>query len=118
MLKPDRLLGKGHRNGLGTVHGGTIFALADYAFAMACNSRGRIAVAASATISFMKAAASVSLVAEAEEVATTSRLGTYLVRVAELHADGTKGDLVALFQGTAYRKKETIDDVLAERKKK
>ncbi|MGO9000648.1 MAG: PaaI family thioesterase, partial [Limisphaerales bacterium] len=34
-----------HWNGLGTVHGGAIFTLADFAFAAACNSHGTVAVA-------------------------------------------------------------------------
>ena len=34
-----------HLNGVGTVQGGAIFTLADFAFAAACNSHGKVAVA-------------------------------------------------------------------------
>ena len=39
-----------HLNGLGGVHGGVIFALADIAFAVACNTRGHAAVGINAHI--------------------------------------------------------------------
>lgn len=39
-------------NGHAICHGGYIFALADSCFALACNSRGRLTVAAGADISF------------------------------------------------------------------
>jgi acyl-CoA thioesterase len=38
-----------HLNGVGRVHGGVIFTLADLAFAAASNSQGRVAVAISAS---------------------------------------------------------------------
>jgi acyl-CoA thioesterase len=38
-------VGEAMTNGHGTVHGGFIFALADSAFAFACNSYGDVAVA-------------------------------------------------------------------------
>ena len=33
-----------HRNGVGMAHGGAIFAVADLAFAVACNTRGKVSV--------------------------------------------------------------------------
>src|SRR5512144_2022568 len=44
-----------HLNGYGTVQGGAIFTLADYAFAAASNSHGTVAVAINVSITFMKA---------------------------------------------------------------
>ena len=44
-----------HLNGYGTVQGGAIFTLADFAFAAASNSHGTVAVAMNVSISFMKA---------------------------------------------------------------
>ena len=41
-------------NGHGTCHGGLIFTLADSTFAFACNSHNKVAVAASADISFLR----------------------------------------------------------------
>jgi acyl-CoA thioesterase len=97
-----------HLNGLNTVHGGALFSLADYAFALACNSRKLVTVALTATISFTKAVGPGSVLrAIAEEVSTSSRTGVYSVRI----VDGT-GEIVASFQGTAYRKRETIEEFL------
>ena len=44
-----------HLNGYGTVQGGAIFTLADFAFAAASNSHGNVAVAINVSITFMKA---------------------------------------------------------------
>jgi len=92
-----------HLNGIGTVHGGTIFTLADVAFAAASNSHGTIAVAVNVSISFLKAACQGVLYAEAREVSRNPKLANYDVRV-------TDGDehLIAVFQGLAYRKKDKL----------
>jgi acyl-CoA thioesterase len=92
-----------HHNGLGTVMGGAIFTLADFAFAAACNSHGTVAVAINVSISYMKAAKSGTLWAEARELSKNHKLGSYTVEVKD-----DAGDLVALFQGMAYRKAEKI----------
>jgi acyl-CoA thioesterase len=94
-LRPD------HLNGLGSVQGGAIFTLADLAFAAASNSHGPVAVAINVSISFIKAAQTGTLWAEAREVSKNFKLGYYTVEV----KDDT-GELVALFQGLAYRKSE------------
>jgi acyl-CoA thioesterase len=88
-----------HLNGLQSAHGGAIFTLADFTFALACNSRGMPAVAINAHISFLKAARSGTLRAEAKEISLHARLGTYLIEVTD-----QSSERVALFQGTAYRK--------------
>jgi len=92
-----------HLNGLGTVHGGAIFTLADFAFAAACNSHGTVAVALNASITFMKAASTGVLHAEAREVAKNFKVGSYMVEVRD-----EQGDLIATFQGLAYRKKDKL----------
>jgi acyl-CoA thioesterase len=91
-----------HLNGLGSVQGGAIFTLADFAFAAASNSHGPIAVAINASITFMKAAQTGTLWAEAREVSKNFRLGSYTVEIKD-----DAGDVVALFQGLAYRKSQT-----------
>jgi acyl-CoA thioesterase len=91
-----------HLNAYNTVHGGALFTLADFAFAAACNSHGTIAVGINAAISYTKAVKEGELVAEAEEVSLGPKLGSYVVKVYQGE------DVVALFQGMAYRKKETI----------
>ena len=69
-------------NGHGTVHGGMIFALADTAFAYACNSRNVKSVAAQASIVYLEPAREGDvLVAEAEERALVGRSGVYAVTV-------------------------------------
>src|SRR4051812_31450087 len=82
-------------NGHGTAHGGMIFALADAAFAYACNSRNLKSVAAHASIAFLDAAREgESLVAEAREAALAGRSGVYNVSVR-----GGDGRIIAEFQG-------------------
>ena len=69
-------------NGHGTCHGGFIFALADSAFAFACNSRDQRAVAQSCSITYLQPVqAGERLVATAEELALAGRSGLYDVRV-------------------------------------
>jgi len=92
-----------HYNGLRIVHGGALFSLADLAFAVASNSHGRVAVAINATISFLKAVERGTLTAEAEEVACSARLATYVI-----HIRDDSGEVVAVFQGTVYRKKDSL----------
>ena len=59
-----------------------IFALADTAFAYACNSRNESTVAQSATISFLAPALpGDTLIAEAREVSKVGRSGVYAVSV-------------------------------------
>src|SRR4051794_3079922 len=82
-------------NGHRTAHGGMIFALADTAFAYACNGRNLKSVAAQASIVFLDAAREGDLlVAEAKEQALVGRSGVYSVSVSA--ADGRA---IAEFQG-------------------
>jgi len=90
-------------NGYGTVQGGAIFTLADFAFAAASNSHGTVAVAINVNITFMKAVVTGTLWADAREVSKNFKLGSYTVEVKD-----AEGDLVALFQGLAYRKKDPL----------
>ncbi len=92
-----------HLNALGIVHGGAIFTLADYVFAVASNSHGTVAVSINAHISNLKAVNSGVLYAEARELSLGKKLGHYEVLVTD-----DMGDLVAIFQGMVYRKREKI----------
>ncbi len=103
-------LQKCHMNGLGIVHGGAVFTLADFAFAAACNSRGHLSVGVSCSMSFMGSAKEGLLSAEAVEVEPHPRLATYLVYVRD-----ESGATLAIMQGIAYRKKETIEEFLGTR---
>ena len=92
-----------HLNALKTVQGGAIFTLADFAFAVACNSHGTMAVALDVSIVFMKAATTGILWAEAKEISKNFKVGLYVVDIKD-----DQGDLVAQFQGLAYRKKDKL----------
>ena len=82
--------------GHGTCHGGILFALADSAFALACNSGGTVTVGASADITWVAPASSGDvLVADAVQEVQFGRSGVTRVRITR-EADGA---LVALFQG-------------------
>ncbi len=82
-------------NGHGMCHGGFIFALADSAFAFACNSHGDAAVAQHCAISFLRPGRrGERLVAEAVERISQGRSGLYDVRVT-----GADGGVVAEMRG-------------------
>ena len=88
-LRADML--NGHRK----AHGGMVYALADTAFAYACNSRNLRSVGAQATMVFLDGAEEgETLVAEAQEAALVGRSGVYNVSVRT-----DRGRPVAEFQG-------------------
>jgi acyl-CoA thioesterase len=83
-------------NGWGTCHGGIVAALADSAFAVACNSRGQVTVAAGFDVTFLEPAhPGDQLVATAHEVSLRGRTGVYDVSVARAADDV----VVAVFRG-------------------
>ena len=96
-----------HLNSAGTVHGGAIFSLADAVFSVASNSHGSLAMAINVSISFFKSAKSGMLIAEGREVSLNPKLATYLIDVKD-----ESGNAIALFQGTVYRKKESLGDFI------
>jgi len=94
-----------HFNGAKTVHGGAIFTLADFAFAVASNSHGNMAMGINTSISFVKAVTGKTLYAEAREQSLNPKLATYTV-----HITNDDNEMVAIFQGMVYRKGQpTID---------
>jgi len=83
-------------NGWELCHGGLIASLADTAFAIACNSRGKVTVAAGFDVTFLEAGRIGDLlIAEASEVALRGRSGVYDVTVIR-EADGV---VIAAFRG-------------------
>lgn len=92
-----------HLNGAKTVHGGAIFTLADFAFAAASNSHGSLSMGINTSVSFVKAATGGTLYATAKEESLSPRLATYTV-----HVTDDNNDVVAIFMGTVYRKKESV----------
>lgn len=95
---------KHHLNGVKTVHGAAIFALADLVFAVASNSHGTIAMGINVSISYLKAVREGVLLAQAKEVSRNPKLASYDISVTD-----DKDNLVAVFQGMVYRKKEPLD---------
>ncbi len=91
-VRPDMV------NGHDIAHGGLVFALADTAFACACNSHGPVTVAAGAEIVFV-APARLGDVLEAEAVERTvfGRTGIYDVTVRR------GAEVVAEFRGRSHR---------------
>jgi acyl-CoA thioesterase len=82
-------------NGHGIAHGGFIFALADSAFAFACNSFNRRAVAQSNTITYLRPAKlGDTLTARAVQTAQAGRSGITDVTVTD-----QEGRQIAVFRG-------------------
>lgn len=97
-VQPDML------NGHGLCHGGMIFALADSAFAYACNSYNQNTVASACGVDFLAPArAGDVLEAEAAERSLAGRTGVYDVTV-RIRGGAT----VALFRGKSYRIKGEV----------
>lgn len=96
-----------HLNGAGTVHGGALFTLADFAFAAASNSRGQLALSINSSISIFKGANKGRLIAECREVSHAPKLASF-----EVGIRNEAGDLLATFQGMVYRKSVSIESLL------
>jgi acyl-CoA thioesterase len=97
-VRPDMI------NGHGTCHGGMVFALADSAFAFACNSRDVVTVASGCSIEFLDPAREGDqLVAVAEERFREGRNGVYDVEVRR-----AGGGLVATFRGRSASTRDRI----------
>jgi acyl-CoA thioesterase len=95
-------------NGFAIAHGGITFALADSAFAFACNSDGKVTVALDVSISFPKAGKEGdTLTAEAKLISKTNKTGLYLIEVKNQH-----DELVALFKGTCYKTEKKLIEEL------
>ena len=97
-------LNENHMNGVGVVHGGAIYTLADLAFAAAVNSKGRVAVAINCTISYIKAPKGKFITAEAWEVAENHTLASFSINVSD-----ENGEVIAVFSGMAYKKKDKVE---------
>jgi acyl-CoA thioesterase len=91
-------------NGHGTCHGGLVFALADSAFAFACNSHDVVTVASGCSIEFLAPAhEGDELIAEARERVREGRNGVYDVNVNR--GDGAP---IAAFRGRSASTRERV----------
>ena len=90
-------------NGQGAAHGGVIFALADSAFAFACNGYNQLTVGHHASITYIAPGRlGDRLTAVAREVHRTGRNGVYDVRVTN-----GQGEVIAEFRGHSRTVKGT-----------
>lgn len=86
-------------NGLGIVHGGIAFSLADSTFAFACNNRNNLSVALDTSINFLKPVhIDDVLTAEAKEIHNGKTTGLYQITITNQN-----DHVVALFKGTCFR---------------
>ena len=90
---------KKHLNAINVVQRGAIFTLADFAFAVASNSRGQLALAINVNITFLKGVSGGTLYATASEFDDPKKLGAYDVIVTN-----EKDEIIARFNGLVYRK--------------
>lgn len=92
-------VGENNLNFAGAPHGGFLFSLADYAFSLASNAHGRLAVATSMSIQFYQSAMlGAGLRAEARETHLTHRAGYY-----EMTVTTEEGLVIAKCLGMVYR---------------
>ncbi|MEQ5800548.1 hydroxyphenylacetyl-CoA thioesterase PaaI [Halomonas sp. H10-9-1] len=90
--------------GHGNCHGGFIFALADSAFAFACNTYDDATVASGCSIDYLgPGQLGDVLTATAEERSRRGRTGIYDITVRNQH-----GHEVALFRGRSYKVRGTV----------
>ncbi|OHD56367.1 MAG: phenylacetic acid degradation protein [Spirochaetes bacterium GWF1_51_8] len=101
--KAEMTIGERHYNSIDTVHGGALFALADFAFAAASNSHGTVAVGIHTDMSFVKALSEGTVYAEARERTINPKIANYDIEL----TDGS-GDTVAVFHGMVYRKQDPL----------
>ena len=91
-------------NGLGIVHGGIAFSLADSAFAFACNSRNNLSVALDTAINFLKPVhVDDELVAETREIHNGKSTGLYQITITN-----QRNHIVAVFKGTCFRTNKSL----------
>jgi acyl-CoA thioesterase len=91
-------------NGLGIIHGGVTFSMADSAFAFACNNRNVLSVALDTSINFLKPVhVDDILIAEAKELHNGKSTGLYHITINNQH-----NHTVAIFKGTCYRTQKSL----------
>lgn len=95
LVRPDML------NGHATCHGGFISALADSAFAFACNSYDELTVASGFSIDFLAPGRNDDLLtARCHEVSKAGRTGVYDTEIIN-----QRGERIAVFRGRSYTMK-------------
>jgi acyl-CoA thioesterase len=95
-----------HVNSAQVCHGGTVFSLADVAFALACNSHGPLALAIDMSISYLRPVSVGELItATCIEKHRSRRLGSYHIEVTN-----ASKQIVALLKATAFVTDQQLDE--------
>lgn len=90
-------ISENHKNGLGSLHGSVIFALAGIAFTAACNTV-QVSIGMQADIKYLNKPKSNRLIAEAKVISASNKIGNYQVTVTDSEATH-----VAQFSSVTYR---------------
>jgi acyl-CoA thioesterase len=88
-----------HLNGAEVIHGGLLFSLADFAFAIASNSGNDLSLSIHSDIVFHKAVSGGTVSAVAREIKGGRTIASYEAKVRD-----HRGELLATFTGTVFRK--------------
>lgn len=72
-----------HLNSADLVQGGAIYTLADFAFAVAANSEGRLTLTMNNNISYLRPAKGTTLIAKAKKISSTTSTCLYEVEVTD-----------------------------------
>ncbi|MGY0692445.1 PaaI family thioesterase [Virgibacillus sp. FSP13] len=87
-------------NFYGVAHGGLLFSLADYVFAVASNSHGNVAVGLNVHMSYLAPAKiGDELICMATEIKRTNKIAVY-----EMKTTQASGDLIGTMEGMVYIK--------------
>ncbi|MBP6230952.1 MAG: PaaI family thioesterase [Paludibacteraceae bacterium] len=89
-----------HLNGLGIVHGGALFTLADLTLGAAVNSLGGEHVTMNASVNYLKAATKGTLIGTAKKLSVGRTIASYDI---EIRLEETT-ELIAVFRGTSFKK--------------
>ncbi|HOQ91067.1 MAG TPA: hotdog fold thioesterase [Candidatus Hydrogenedentes bacterium] len=101
-----------HRNGVGVAHGAVLFALGDFALAVASNAGGQVAVAVEGSVHFHAAVPMGSVLkAVCRERYASGRLSWFDIEITR-----EDGGLAATMQGLVTRRPETVADIVASRR--
>jgi len=92
-IRPDML------NGFDIAHGGFVFAVADTAFAIACNDSDALTVAAGADVSFL----ATSTVGDTLTAVATAKAGAGRSGIYDVEVTNQRGEVVAEFRGRSRR---------------
>lgn len=92
-------IGAQHMNAAGSVMGGAVFTLADFTFAVAANSREMNTVSLTSSITYLSAARTGKLTAEASCVRSGRNTCHFIVTVSD-----AEGKVVASVSATGFRK--------------